>query len=177
MDTIAAAAAHRGGVCYTQVTRLARCRAAYWQDSTCCGSTIRLDGQLCRRCDQPGGGAGLSWVLAGQTPDQVEAGSEFLKAWLDAPPAGDGIARHDLRCYRAFRCPGALGAEVVWTRLMGMLLGSTVYVFSIILAVFLIGIGIGSLGRERGWRGLCGPGWRWAAARLCSPSLSPGQRT
>jgi spermidine synthase len=30
---------------------------------------------------------------------------------------------------------GALGAEVVWTRLMGMLLGATVYVFSIILAV------------------------------------------
>ena len=30
----------------------------------------------------------------------------------------------------------ALGAEVVWTRLMGMLLLATVYVFSIILAVF-----------------------------------------
>ena len=38
----------------------------------------------------------------------------------------------------------ALGAEVVWTRLMGMLLGATVYVFSIILAVFLIGLAIGS---------------------------------
>jgi spermidine synthase len=39
---------------------------------------------------------------------------------------------------------GALGAQVLWTRLMGMLLGSTVYVFSIILAVFLIGLAIGS---------------------------------
>jgi spermidine synthase len=39
---------------------------------------------------------------------------------------------------------GALGAEVVWTRLLGMLLGSTVYVFSIILAVFLAGLAIGS---------------------------------
>jgi spermidine synthase len=38
----------------------------------------------------------------------------------------------------------ALGAEVVWTRLLGMLLGSTVYVFSIILAVFLIGLALGS---------------------------------
>jgi spermidine synthase len=38
----------------------------------------------------------------------------------------------------------ALGAEVVWTRLLGMLLGATVYVFSIILAVFLIGLAIGS---------------------------------
>src|SRR5277367_2541826 len=39
---------------------------------------------------------------------------------------------------------GALGAEVVWSRLMGMMLGATVYVFSIILAVFLIGLAVGS---------------------------------
>ncbi len=38
----------------------------------------------------------------------------------------------------------ALGAEVVWTRLLGMLLLATVYVFSIILAVFLFGLAIGS---------------------------------
>ncbi|SPE25811.1 Spermine synthase (fragment) [Candidatus Sulfopaludibacter sp. SbA3] len=38
----------------------------------------------------------------------------------------------------------ALGAEVIWTRLMGLLLGATVYTFSIILAVFLVGIGVGS---------------------------------
>jgi spermidine synthase len=40
------------------------------------------------------------------------------------------------------RC--ALGAEVVWTRLLALLLGATVYTFSIILAVFLLGLGIGS---------------------------------
>src|SRR5205085_1837770 len=39
---------------------------------------------------------------------------------------------------------GALGAEVIWTRLLSMLLGGTVYTFSIILAVFLAGLGIGS---------------------------------
>ena len=38
----------------------------------------------------------------------------------------------------------ALGAEVIWTRLLSLTLGGTVYTFSIILAVFLIGIGIGS---------------------------------
>jgi spermidine synthase len=38
----------------------------------------------------------------------------------------------------------ALGAEVVWTRLLSLLLGGTVYTFSIILAVFLAGLGIGS---------------------------------
>jgi len=40
----------------------------------------------------------------------------------------------------------ALGAEVVWTRLMGMLLLATVYVFSIILAVFLVGLAVGGAG-------------------------------
>ncbi len=40
----------------------------------------------------------------------------------------------------------ALGAEVVWTRLLSLLLGATVYTFSIILAVFLIGLWAGSSG-------------------------------
>ena len=38
----------------------------------------------------------------------------------------------------------ALGAEVVWTRLLSLMLGPTVYTFSIILAMFLAGLGIGS---------------------------------
>jgi spermidine synthase len=38
----------------------------------------------------------------------------------------------------------ALGAEVIWTRLLSLMLGATVYTFSIILAVFLTGLGIGS---------------------------------
>jgi spermidine synthase len=44
----------------------------------------------------------------------------------------------------AFSGASALGAEVVWTRVLGLLLGATVYTFSIILSVFLIGIGIGT---------------------------------
>jgi spermidine synthase len=38
----------------------------------------------------------------------------------------------------------ALGAEVVWTRILSLQFGGTVYTFSIILAVFLAGLGIGS---------------------------------
>ncbi len=38
----------------------------------------------------------------------------------------------------------ALGAEVIWTRLLSLMLGATVYTFSIILAVFLAGLGLGS---------------------------------
>ncbi len=39
----------------------------------------------------------------------------------------------------------ALGAEVVWTRLMALMLGATTYTFSIILAVFLATLGLGSV--------------------------------
>jgi spermidine synthase len=38
----------------------------------------------------------------------------------------------------------ALGAEVIWTRILSLLFGATVYTFSLILAVFLVGLGIGS---------------------------------
>ena len=38
----------------------------------------------------------------------------------------------------------ALGAEVVWTRLLATMMGATIYTFSVILAVFLVGLGIGS---------------------------------
>jgi spermidine synthase len=57
----------------------------------------------------------------------------------------------------------ALGAEVVWTRILALMLGPTVYTFSIILGVFLVGLGLGSAagsglaekkGQVRLWLGL-----------------------
>lgn len=38
----------------------------------------------------------------------------------------------------------ALAAEAVWTRMLSLLLGATTYTFSLILAAFLTGLGIGS---------------------------------
>ena len=38
----------------------------------------------------------------------------------------------------------ALAAEVIWTRILSLLYGGTVYTFALILAVFLLGLGIGS---------------------------------
>ena len=60
--------------------------------------------------------------------------------------AGLRIATGALGVYIAIALSGAsaLGAEIVWTRLLGLMLGATVYTFSIILAVFLVGIAIGS---------------------------------
>ena len=52
----------------------------------------------------------------------------------------------------------ALGAEIVWTRLLSLLLGGTVYTFSIILAVFLFGLWLGSTAGARLARRLDVPG-------------------
>ncbi len=38
----------------------------------------------------------------------------------------------------------ALGAQVIWTRLLSLMFGATTYTFSLILGVFLFGLGIGS---------------------------------
>src|SRR5438034_4539479 len=38
----------------------------------------------------------------------------------------------------------ALACEVIWTRTLSLLYGATVYTFSLIVAVFLVGLGIGS---------------------------------
>src|SRR6266516_171484 len=38
----------------------------------------------------------------------------------------------------------ALACEVIWTRTLSLVFGATVYTFSLVLAVFLVGLGIGS---------------------------------
>src|SRR5207244_2874319 len=47
--------------------------------------------------------------------------------------------------------------EVIWTRLLSLMLGPTVYAFSIILAVFLVGLGIGSSTASLLTRGMVPP--------------------
>jgi len=82
--------------------------------------------------------AAASYALSKRTPAPVPS--------APAAPRRSGLWARHWPVYITIAISGAaaLGAEVVWTRLMAMLLGSTVYVFSIILAVFLIGLAIGS---------------------------------
>ena len=67
-------------------------------------------------------------------------------AWhLTAPLAPDAPDVAPAPIYVAAALSGftALGAEVVWTRQLSLLFGASVYTFSLILAVFLTGLGIG----------------------------------
>jgi spermidine synthase len=88
-----------------------------------------------------------SFALAAHTPEQTAAPDSAGDA--EAPAAAsdaEASAADPWPVYIAIALSGAtaLGAEVVWTRLLGYLFGLTVYCFSIILAVFLIGLAIGS---------------------------------
>jgi spermidine synthase len=112
----------------------------------------------------------VAYALAGRTHYQAE------------PVAVRGVtARGTTSVYVAIGLSGmtALAAEVIWTRLLSLHFGATVYTFSLILAVFLMGLGIGStigasiarnLGNARralGWCQLllCGA-MAWAAYEL-----------
>jgi spermidine synthase len=87
----------------------------------------------------------VSYLLAGRTPARVDAeASEPEPAPAARPADNDPAPNWPVFATIAISGATALGAEVIWTRLMAMLLGSTVYVFSIILAVFLIGLAMGS---------------------------------
>ena len=57
-----------------------------------------------------------------------------------------------------------MAAEVVWTRNLGLLFGASVYTFSIVLAVFLVGLAIGS--GLAGWVGRQALGWSQVVAAV-----------
>src|SRR5437763_327868 len=77
----------------------------------------------------------IAMALARQTPYEA-----------DAPPPVDVRAAGAWPVYTAIALSGttALAAEVIWTRLLSLHFGATVYTFALILAVFLIGLGVGS---------------------------------
>jgi spermidine synthase len=86
-----------------------------------------------------------AFVLAARTPyaPRGNASTERDAARNAAPGGGWWEPRG---VYAAIALSGftALGGEVVWTRLLSLLFGATTYTFSLILAVFLAGLGAGS---------------------------------
>lgn len=64
----------------------------------------------------------------------------------------------------------ALASEVIWTRQLSLLFGGTTYAFSLILAAFLLGLGIGSSAGSAIARHLSQPrsALAWCQALLCA---------
>ncbi len=83
--------------------------------------------------------AAIGFTLAKSTP-YAPAGDTATPEAVASPSRGAALV------YVAIALSGlcALGSEVIWTRVLSLMLGATTYTFSIILAVFLTGLGIGS---------------------------------
>ena len=116
----------------------------------------------------------IAFGLAATIPHQVRAASDSVDSPATRPPDVWLV-------YLVIGLSGltALGSQVVWTRVLTLLLGPTVYTFSIILGVFLIGLGVGSsvgsllartYARPRFALGMCQlllvPCMAWAAATI-----------
>jgi spermidine synthase len=90
----------------------------------------------------------ISYSVAKVTPDQSteEMPEDSVKQSSPEIQLAQPHVASNWNIYLTVALSGAsaLGAEVVWTRLLGLMLGATVYTFSIILAIFLVGLGIGS---------------------------------
>jgi spermidine synthase len=82
----------------------------------------------------------ISLGISTLTPHEPHVGRAVSEPLSSEPPTGSRAV------YVVIGLSGmcALGAEVVWTRLLSLILGGTVYTFALILAVFLTGLGIGS---------------------------------
>jgi spermidine synthase len=78
----------------------------------------------------------IAFLLSLRTPERATENA--------AEPRPDAASRY-WPAYLTIGLSGAcaLGAETVWMRVLALTFGATVYTFSIILAVFLVGLGIG----------------------------------
>jgi spermidine synthase len=82
----------------------------------------------------------LAFVLAGRTRYEPAGGTAL------STPEERRIPRGSWPVLAAIALSGAtaLGTEVIWMRLLGLLLGATTYTFSLILGAVLVGLGLGS---------------------------------
>jgi spermidine synthase len=107
--------------------------------------------------------AGIAFLLAG-SPVQIDEGRVPEERRRERKP------RSVSAVYVAIALSGfcALAAETIWTRILGLLLGASVYTFSIILAVFLVGLAIGSSIASLLCRSLASPRTALGWCQLCA---------
>jgi len=93
----------------------------------------------------------------------------------DAPPEGRSersTARRDILALLFATGASAMVCEVAWTRAFALVLGSTVYAFSVMLTTFLLGLASGSLAFHRVRRRRSAPGAFGLAVLLAGLALS-----
>lgn len=107
--------------------------------------------------------AGVAWLAEAHVPTAESASA----------PLSEPLARHWWLVWPALFGFVALACELVWTRILLLHLGSRVYAFALILAIYLLGIALGSAAaratRTAPQRALAG--WQLAAALLVAAQV------
>jgi spermidine synthase len=105
----------------------------------------------------------IAYVLAGRTSYEADVAT---------PPVAGAAPAGGTAVYVTIALSGltALSAEVIWTRLLSLHFGATVYTFALILAVFLVGLGIGSAAGATLARDIASPkrALGWCQLLLCA---------
>lgn len=118
---------------------------------------------------------GMARFLPPAAAESSPAPSERAETDAEGPPQSrDGRAPADLVAAAFATGFAALCAEVLWTRLAALMLGSSVYSFSLMLTVTIAGISLGSalaVRAMRRWRAQKVLGWSQAAAAACTALL------
>ncbi len=83
--------------------------------------------------------AAIAYLVSGDAAYDVSIPADHVP-----PEPARSTARWSVYLTIAISGLTALACEVIWTRLLSLHFGATVYTFALILAVFLIGLGIGS---------------------------------
>ena len=84
----------------------------------------------------------LAWAISLRTPARID--DSAISGQRESAPAPATSSTRLVYIAIGLSGASALAAEVVWTRLLSLTFGASVYTFSMILAVFLAGLGIGS---------------------------------
>src|SRR5688572_13183030 len=89
---------------------------------------------------------GLGLLVAANTPATADGTDSDPDPQSLFPNSVTKVTSDRALVYIAIALSGfcALAAQVIWTRILSLLFGASTYTFSLILAVFLIGLGIGS---------------------------------
>jgi spermidine synthase len=115
--------------------------------------------------------AAVALLVARRAPFVPDAGRAAAAPAPGLPAVPDGAG--DPRVvYVAIALSGltALACEVIWTRLLSLMFGATTYTFSLIVAVFLAGLGLGSSAGSALTRSLSRPraALGWCQLALCA---------
>ena len=92
------------------------------------------------------------WIVPEEARDQsVPRAAKSPKAAKSAPPAGERVPVGAVLAVFAVTGFCAMAYEVIWTKLLGLLVGPTTYSFTVVLVTFITGLALGSF--FFGWLG------------------------